>query len=175
MIRAKARLLPVLLPLLAAACSTAGTYPSLAQRDFERIGGSATPVAGEAEPPAPPLPPPSADLVTRLDGLVAVARDADGRFQANRPAAERAVAAAGNIASDSWSTASVALARLESSRSSAMEALADLDALYIDARTDAPLEETPSAKAIAVARDQVDGWVAAQDDVIADLTARLPS
>ncbi|MCT2398276.1 hypothetical protein [Novosphingobium mangrovi (ex Huang et al. 2023)] len=174
MFRAKARLLPALLPMMAAACSTAGSYPSLGLRDFERIDGSATPVAGVAELPAPPLPPASADLVTRLDGLVAVARDADLQFQTNRPAAERAVAAAGGIASDSWSSASVALARLESSRSSAMEALADLDALYVDARTAAPLEETPSAKAIAAARDQVDGLVAAQDKVIEGLAARLP-
>lgn len=174
MIRAKAHLLPALLPILAAACSSAGSYPSLELRGVERMSGSATPVAGEAAPPAPALPPASADLATRLDGLVAAAREADQQFQANRPIAERAVASAGDVASDSWSSASVALARLESSRSSAMAALADLDTLYVDARTSAPLEETPSARAIAAARDQVSGWVASQDKVIESLASRLP-
>ncbi|KHK89683.1 hypothetical protein [Novosphingobium malaysiense] len=174
MIRAKARLLTVLLPMVAGACSTAGNYPSLALRDVERIRGSAQPVAGEAPQPAPEPPPLSADLATRLNGLVKMAREADRQFQANRPAAERAVASAGGIASDSWSTASIALARLETSRSSAMVALADLDGLYVDARTDAPLEETPSAEAIASARDLVDGWVDAQDEVLSSLAARLP-
>ncbi|SFF75164.1 hypothetical protein SAMN05518801_101236 [Novosphingobium sp. CF614] len=175
MIRAKARLLPALLPILAAACSTDGHYPSLGLRGVERSGGSATPVAGEAAPPAPALPPASADLVTRLDGLVAVAREADRRFQADRGPAERAVAAAGNVASDSWSSAGVALARLESSRSNAMVALADLDTLYVDARVAAPIAESPSTSAIAAARDEVSGWVAAQDKVIESLAARLRS
>ncbi|MEJ2459692.1 MAG: hypothetical protein P8Y58_16730, partial [Novosphingobium sp.] len=96
------------------------------------------------------------------------------RFQASRPAAERAVAAAGAIGSDTWSTASVALATLETNRSNAMVALGDLDTLYVDARTDGALEETPSTSAIAAARDQVKGWVAAQNDVIARLSARMP-
>ena len=174
MIRAKARLLTVLLPMMAAACSTAGSYPSLAQRDVERVSGRAEPVPGDTAPEAPAPPPASADLVTRLTGLVALAREADKQFQANRPAAERAVAAAGGRATDSWSSASVALALLETSRSSAMVALADLDTLYVNARTDAALERTPTTEAIATARDEVNGWIDAQDAVIARLSARLP-
>lgn len=170
MIRAKARLLPTLLPMLAAACSTAGHYPSLAVRDVERQSGTASPIAGESATPAPALPPASADLVTRLDGLVAMARDADGQFQANRPTAERAVAAAGAPASDSWSAASIALARLEASRSQAMLALADLETLYVDSRT---AQATPGADAIASARDQVQAWVTEQDKVLASLSSRL--
>lgn len=175
MIRSKPRLIPLLLPILAAACSSPGSYPSLEQRPVERISGSAKPVAGPPAASSPALPPASANLATRLDSLVASARDADQQFQANRPAAERAVAAAGNVASDSWSTASVALARLESSRSQAMIALAELDTLYVDARTSAPAEDPSSAKNIAAARDQVNDWVAAQDRVLNDLNARLRS
>lgn len=170
--RTIARLLPALLPILAAACSTAGTYPSLAQREVERVGGQANPVPGPATVPAPP--PPSADLTGRLDALVAAARAADRRFQTDRGAAERAVAGAGGVASDSWSGASVALARLEASRSQTMTALADLDSLYVDARSAAPVEESPSALAIAAARSTVSDLVAAQDRVIAGLAARLP-
>ncbi|WP_243992668.1 hypothetical protein [Novosphingobium album (ex Hu et al. 2023)] len=174
MIPAKARLPLIPLALLASACSTAGTYPSLALRDVERANGSAMPAVGEPAGPVTSLPPASTDLVARLDGLVAIAREANTQFQSNRPAAERAVAAAGDTGSDSWSTASVAIARLESSRSSAMVALGDLDSLYVEARTAGALEETPGARAITAARDEVDGWVAEQNDVIAALSARLP-
>lgn len=173
MIRAKARLLPVLLPLLATACSTAGRYPSLEMREVERISGTATPVAGEASTQPPAQPAPQGELAARLDRLVADAREADRQFQSSRAAAQQAVAAADGIASDSWSGASVALARLESSRSQAMVALADLDGLYTDARTAGPVAETPEAAAIAAARDQVGGWVAVQDQVIEGLAARL--
>ncbi|MFD1958647.1 hypothetical protein ACFSHP_05180 [Novosphingobium panipatense] len=117
--------------------------------------------------------PASADLLTRLAGLVKAARDADGRFQSNRAAAERAVSAAGSTGTDSWSTASVALARLESSRSSAMSALAELDLLYAEARNAAPVEESPSATAIGDARSQVAALLEAQDSLIARLAGRL--
>ncbi|PNU04694.1 hypothetical protein [Novosphingobium guangzhouense] len=173
MIRAKARLLVLFLPLGMAACAASGSYPSLAVRDVERARGSAAPAAGEAQGTAPALPPASADLQTRLAGLVKVAEEADRRFQSNRPAAQRAAAAAGSTSSDSWSTASVALARLESSRSSGMTALAELDVLYADARNRAPLDESPEVKAIADARTQVAGLLDAQDKVIASLASRL--
>ena len=56
-----------------------------------------------------------------------------------------------------------------------MVALADLDNLYVTARNDGALERTPTTEAIASARDEVNGWVDAQDTVIARLAARLPS
>lgn len=173
MIRSTARLLTAMLPMLAAACSTAGSYPSLALRDFEWNSRRAAPAAAESAPPAPVLPPASADLVTRLDGLVRMAHEANQRFEADRPATERALATAGATGSDSWSRASVALAELESSRSQAMVAFAELDTLYVDARSGGPVEESPRTKAIAVARERVGGWVAEQDKVIADLASRL--
>lgn len=177
MTRAKVRFLALLLPLGMAACSGSGGYPSLATRDVERQAGrpsgSGTPAQGDSTTPLPALPPASADLVTRLAGLVKVAQEADGRFQSNRPAAERAVAAAGSTGSDSWSTASVALAKLESSRSSAMTALAELDVLYADARDKAPVEESPTSGAIGEARAQVAALVDAQDRLIGSLASRL--
>jgi hypothetical protein len=173
MTRAKARFLALLLPFGMAACSTSGSYPSLAVRDVERIAGSGTPAAGEAAPAVPALPPASADLVTRLQGLVNVAEAADRQFQTNRAVAQRAVAAAGGTGTDSWSAASVALAKLESSRSSGMGALAELDLLYADARDTAPLDESPTAKAIGEARAQVAALLDAQDQVIDSLSSRL--
>lgn len=172
--RAKSRIVTALLPLAAtAACSTSAQYPSLAQRDVERRGGTAMPVAADTAPAAPALPPASADLVTRVNGLVAAARAADEQFRAQRPVAERAVGNAGGVGSDSWSGASVALGRLETSRSIAMGALAELDVLYADARDAAPTDESPSASAIAAARSQVSDIVAAQDSAIERLAGHL--
>jgi hypothetical protein len=67
----------------------------------------------------------------------------------------------------------VALARLESSRSQAMVALADLDGLYAEARSGPATGETADARAIAAARQEVGGLVAAQDEVIERLARRL--
>ena len=52
-------------------------------------------------------------------------------------------------------------------------ALADLDSLYADARQAEPVEESPSAKAIDTARDQVQALLNGQNDVISALDARL--
>lgn len=172
--RCSAHYIALLLPILAGACSSMGDYPSLALRDFERTG-RLTPTEADATPESAPPPPPSTDLVSRLDSLLAKARSADATFTANRTSAERAVAAAGTVTSDSWSTAQVALSSLQASRSSAMVALADLDRMYVDARDEAPLEETPTTSAIAAARDEVSALVASQDQVIATLAARLKS
>ena len=160
-----------MLALGLSACSTAGSYPSLSYRAVER---SAMPAAAEPTPPVQ-LPPPTADLTTRIDGLVAAARDADKQFAAKRPAADRAVAAAARSSrtSDAWISAQVAVAALQSSRDSAVAALADLDSLYADARQAEPVDESPSALAIDTARSQVQGLVNTQNDVITGLDARL--
>jgi hypothetical protein len=186
MTRVTVRFLSLLLPLGIAACANSGGYPSLALRDVERAsetgaatsgaakpGGSAAAAPGDQAPAIPALPPASADLVTRLATLVKIAQDADRQFQANRPAAERAIAASGAVGSDSWSSASIALGTLESSRSSGMSALAQLDTLYADARDVAPVEESPSATAIGAARTQVAALIDAQDAALATLSGRL--
>ncbi|KQM18321.1 hypothetical protein [Novosphingobium sp. Leaf2] len=174
MTSATLRILTLVLPLGIAACSTTGRYPSLGIRDVERQNGSAQAAPGDGVPPIT-LPPASADLVTRLAGLVKTAQDADRRFNTDRGAATRAVASAGALGSDSWSAASIALAQLENSRSSAMAALAELDTLYADARDAAPAQESPSVKAIADARTQVSAIVSSQDETIAGLSVRLKS
>lgn len=163
----------VMLLLATCACSTNGRYPSLAMRDVERVRATAQPAPGDGATPVQTLPPASADLTTRLDGLVAAAREADQRFQSQRGPAERAVVAAGATGSDSWSSASVALASLEATRSQAMIVLGDLDVLYSNARDAVPTEESPTAKAIGEARIQVGDWVSAQDAVLAQLGQRL--
>ncbi|HCJ22795.1 MAG TPA: hypothetical protein DHV64_14940, partial [Erythrobacter sp.] len=78
-------------------------------------------------------------------------------------------AAAGSaIGSDSWATAQVALADLDSARSIAATALGDLDILY----TAATVQAQDSA-AIAAARETVIALVREEDDVLARLRAQI--
>ncbi|WP_288484143.1 hypothetical protein [uncultured Novosphingobium sp.] len=172
MIRASARLIVPTTLLMLAGCAGSAEYPSLAIRDVERVQGSASP-APDAADAIPALPPASADLTTRLAGLVETARQSHTRFQSRQAATERAVAAAGATASDSWSSAQVALSDLQTSRSGALTALAELDQLYVDERAAHPEQVSPAAATIATARDQVNGWVSAETSVISRLEARI--
>lgn len=160
--------------LLLSACAAPGDYPSLARRDAERIAGSAEPAT--PEPVAPALPAsPDAGLLARLEGIEARARAADARLREQRARAESLVAAASGAArgSESWSVATVALSGLESARSDAMLALAELDALHAAERLTSPNEESGDGLAIAASRGRVLEIVAAQDGVIAALAARM--
>lgn len=173
MIRATARPIGALLPaLLLCACAASGDYPSLAIRNAERVQGSATPAAGTTEAP-PSLPPASADLTTRIASLLGTARKAHAGFQSRQAATERAVSGAGGIATPAWSTAQVALSGLQTERSGVLTALAELDRLYADARLANPEQVSPSAAAIAEARDQVQEWAQSEDATISRLDSRL--
>ena len=164
--RAPTSLAATALALALAACAAdQDAYPSLARRDVER--------AASAEPaPIPPAPAQPADpvLAPRLDQLIDRAGKAHERFAARRGRAEQLTSSAlgSAIASESWAVASVALADLESTRSEAMIALADLDQLYAAARIGGT-----EAGAIAEARDRVMGWIGEEDRVLATLRDRL--
>ena len=86
------------------------------------------------------------------------------------PAAQRRVQAAGNAAvgSDSWASAQVALADLDSARSNAAVALGDLDILFAAATVQAQ-----DAAAIAAARATVVALVAEEDAVLERLRAQV--
>ncbi len=175
MIRATGRTLAATLSLsliLVTGCAGSTDYPSLARRDVERVEGSASPAVGSADV-VPTLPPASADLTARLASLRETARKAHETFESRRPAAERAVAGAGARMSDGWTAAQVALSGLQTSRSAALTAVAELDRLYADAREANPEQVSPSAAAIATVKTQVDGWIGSEDAVIARLDARL--
>jgi len=154
------------------ACAASSEYPSLARRTAERVEGSGTPAAGATQAPAL-LPPATADLSARLNGLLSAARQANARFEARRPSAERAVASAGAVSGETWTSAQVALSDLQAARSGAVTALAELDQLYVNARADYPAQVSPAAAAIATARDEVQGWVESQDATIDRLGRRL--
>ena len=139
-------------------------YPSLAVRDAERVKGSFE------VPPAPePSPLPAATL-TNVESMVERARVSHIRFVAAVPAAWRAVgSASGNIESDSWASAQVALADLDSMRSDTAIALGDLDLAF----TDATLSFTQRA-AIGEARSKVVELVSEEDRLLADLRGAMP-
>lgn len=166
------KVVPLAAAILLQACGASTEFPSLAVRPVERVEGSGFPAVGSADA-IPALPPATADLTTRLAGLVTVARKSHASFQAKQAGAERAVAAAGPSRSDGWTSAEVALSDLQTSRSGALTALADLDQLYVDERAAHPEQVSPSAVTIANARDQVDTWVSAETAVISRLAARL--
>jgi hypothetical protein len=163
--RTSVKLVPAVLAMLAlSACGDSSGYPSLSRRDVERNQAEPTPT-----PPPAPIPE-SPDLAPRLARLVEQARAAHEKFAAARPRAEQLVSGAGGaaMASESWSVASIALAELESSRSEAMVALADLDQLYAARRI-----EGGDGATIAAARDRVMAWIGEEDRVLAALRGRL--
>ena len=154
--------------LLAGCASDAGDYPSLARRPVERISGTAPVVAPEPVPnPPPPLSPELAARLAQLGNQVVAAH---ARFTETEPRARRLTAAAGGaaVASESWAVATVALAQLESARSEAMIALADLDALYAAARI-----AGDEAVLIGETRTRVLAVIASEDAVLAELRGKL--
>lgn len=148
------------------ACAASGDYPSLAQRPAERAQGTFTTDAAEPAPPSPALP--SADLAARLAELSRQAESAHGEFRRAAPSAERLARSAGARGSDSWASAEVALSDLDSIRSRAAIALADLDTLWVDAT----LEGGPR-EAIGAVRSQVEALIADEDAALARLRGRF--
>lgn len=178
----------VAIALLSGCATQSDRYPSLARRPAEtvndatatapttaptgtdgRITGGAGVVAATNLPDST-LEVLSPELSTRLAQLVRLARTAHARFEGNRARTAQLVASGSKaaVASESWSVATVALADLESSRSAAMIALADLDTLYIDQRT-----EGSDALAIGQARDQVMAMVSEEDAVLSSLRGAM--
>lgn len=158
------RSIPLLLTLaVLGGCASTDDYPSLARRPIERVSGTAEPVAPVVEAAPAPVAP---EVAGKLAALVAKARTADAKFTAREGEARRRVAAARGAAvgSEAWSVAMVALAALESARSDAMIALADLDTIYA---SDAVVGGNSAAS--GAAREQVVALVARQDSVLAAL------
>jgi hypothetical protein len=152
--------------MLLTACASAGDYPSLAQRPVERIEGKFDTDSPEPAPAPPPAP--SADLVARLADLQRDAASLHARFVESSPAATRLAAAAGARGSDSWASAQVALADLDSLRSQVAVSLAELDGLWVDSNVEGGPRE-----AIGTARDSVEALVAQEDEVLARLRSRV--
>lgn len=160
--------------LLLAACASAGDYPSLARRDAERISATADPVQTDPSVPVA-LVSPDASLVDRLAHLESQAESAHRRFhdQLGRTEALVGEAHRAEIASESWSVASVALAGLEAARSESMIALAELDGLHAAERVAHYNTESGDGQAITALRDRVMALVAEEDRILADLRGQI--
>lgn len=150
---------------LLAGCAAQGDYPSLAIRDAERVTGTISAPETTYTPPAPA----PATLAQATDLLAAV-RSAHDRFVAAQPAARRTATAARGAGpgSEGWSDAQVAIANLESIRSSAMIAMADLDRLYVDAAVAGEQVES-----LQSAREAAAALVEQENAVIAELLRLL--
>ena len=99
-------------------------YPSLRPRPFEAAGPPGLPV-----PPPPPAPPVSAEIMSRVAGLVRRAEDGQSAFARALPAARAAVGRAGAANSEGWIAAQEAVSGLDAAREPTASAMAELDAL----------------------------------------------
>lgn len=154
---------------LVACASDRGEYPSLERRPMERITGTYTPAA-QATPT--PLPPPSAAVTGKLDGLVAQARTADSKFRQREDRARSLVgsSAGARLGSESWNTATVAVSELETARGEAMVALTELDLLFNET-----VLAGQDASSIGQARNTVVGIIGYEDRVLGELRSKLGS
>lgn len=163
--------LPLAALLLAGcAATTTDRYPSLATRDVERAEGRFEPVE-TAQLDVPPVEiEAGAEMPERLAALVQQARDGHAGFAEAVPTAESRVAAASgsSVGSDAWAAAQVALADLDSARSTVAIALGELDILYAAATVQAE-----DSQAIVTARDSVIALVAEEDAILERLRARV--
>lgn len=155
------------LPVLLGGCAAAtGQFPSLAIRDSERVTGSMAPAESAAwvSPAAPP------ESLGELAGLQAQARSAHTAFLARADNARRSVLAGGGAGqgSDAWANAHIALAELQSARTPALIAMAELDAIYT-----AVMAEGAQVEEIAAAREEVLAMVTDEDRLIGELGAEL--
>lgn len=151
---------------LSACAGSPEQYPNLSIRDVERINGSFEPIPTQKYVSAPP----SGEVLDRLAKLRGDAASAHRSFLDTAKLARGPVtnARGAKIGSSAWSIAQVALADLESSRSTAMVALADLDRIYVSAQLQAA-----ELSEIEAARDEVIALVDSQDEQISALYAEL--
>ncbi|WP_054107677.1 hypothetical protein [Novosphingobium sp. AAP83] len=167
---------PVALAGLAAlvgGCAPRSDFPSLAPRPAEQAYATARADQAAAQPGIPAGV--SEALASRLGAMRIAARDAYDVFDARKPAAIRAASSASGAArgSDAWSAASVAIAGLESARSTLGMTLADLDRLEVEASNRAAGSTDADVKAVREIKNQVEALIESQTDVIDSLLGKI--
>lgn len=156
---------------LSACAMQEGDFPSLAKRPYEDV-------AADAEPSAPPaavssLPGP---IQASVDRAVQQSSTAHAKFLRNLPAVKRRVNAARGaaVSSEAWVVAQMDLSSLEFDRSASVEALADIDRVYIERLSSEYEDERPGGAAIiASRREQVEAQVKSQQDEIDKMKSQL--
>ncbi|WP_408589146.1 hypothetical protein [Novosphingobium sp.] len=164
------------LGLVGSCASQRGDFPSLARRPAERSFAVAPATTG-ASSTSTALPPPGPDPLPRADALVAQAQEADSRFAAREAVSAQRIGSARNAArgSEAWAVAQIALADLESARSRATVALADLDRLLVETTISDARVADPRLAALKERHATVSALVARQDARIAGLQAMMPN
>jgi hypothetical protein len=156
----------VLPPLLAGCASSSANFPSLAIREGERVSGTLQPAPGVpwVSPPAP------AEALGRLGGLEAEAQSAHSAFLTQADAARGTIGAGSGAeeGSESWVNAEIALATLQSARTPALIAMAELDRIYVGVLT-----EAAEVEEIAATRENVLAMIEAEDRVLRELNEVL--
>lgn len=162
--------LPLVALAMTAGCASSNGYPSLAMRDAERVTGTFAPATESENTDSAPEPeiPADATLSARIDGLLDSAKAAHARFMDAAPRARRLASAAGSVGSDSWASAQVALADLESQRSQAAIALSTLDEIHVEGVTTNTLPGI-----VAEARDTVIALIGEEDTLLLQLRAKV--
>ena len=159
--------LPVLLAMMAVPLSGCamqqGDFPSLQKRPYE-----GEPVIDESAPPVPAASPLSADVQAKLDAAVAQSRTAHDRFLAKLPQVRSRVEAARGaaVSSESWVVAQMELAALEMTRSPSVEALADMDRLYLQQLETELAGPADGSTAIMAQQQQIERQVGDQQAAI---------
>ena len=156
--------LPLGIALLVS-CAPAGEFPSLAMRPEERMVSVGEPVRPRVEAPSDPA------LRQQAANLLAEGREGAQRFEADLPAAERAIRNPGGMGSASWVSAQQALSRLEAARNQTTTALASLDRLSTE-RADLPTNSEDHALLLE-AMAELERIAAAQQVRIDGLRSRI--
>ena len=157
------RLLAIITLFLAPGCAAPGDFPSLAKRPFE--DGAAI-----AEPAPPPLEASDSERLSRVARAVDIASAGRTAFQSGFEAAQNAVRSSGNMGSEGWIKAQLAISRLEPLREPAQSALAIIVDEQRKLATGAPSSD---ADAVAAAFAQVESIRNDQADKSDRLLARI--
>jgi len=149
-----------------------GDFPSLAKRPYEDAAANTKPA------PSPPLvtvlPAP---LLASVDKAMQKSSSAHSKFLRNLPGAKRrgvSAARGAAVSSEAWVMAQMDMAALEMDRSPSVDALADIDALYL-AQLDAEFQGTSAGGAAIIEekRDQIQVQVKLQQGEIDAMKGRL--
>lgn len=161
-----ASLLAFALLILAPGCAATGSFPSLAPRAIERELAEA-----DAAEVRPVLIPDSPELASRVNALLAEAKNGQAEFERAVDEVAGRIRSAGPSGSESWIEAQQSLSRLESARAATLGALADLDALGL-ARASEPTSAADLAR-IQAAMAEAQGLADAQQEQIERLNSGL--
>ena len=163
--------LPLLTCSLLAGCMAPGDYPSLRPRAFEAAGPPGLPV-----PPPPPAPPASAEIVSRVAGLIRRAESGQSAFSRTLRETRVAASSAGAANSESWIAAQEAVSGLDAAREPTVSAMAELDALNASGVDAAGLRFGDNDfAAIRAAGERVYTLAVEQQRTLDSLSASLPA